>query len=380
MNSFHRHSALLIDRLPGETRAAWMNDDRLVRLDIERADRPSHLGAVHRGRVIALAKGIKAAFVDIGLDRPAFLELGRSTVTEGEALTVRVTRDAHADKGARVVRAPEAGGADAAPPTLISPAPDLLDRVLAEARQGDLAVTIDGAPAFAEVRARAADRALQRHDGAKALFEAVGVEEQIDAALSPRLKLAGGGAVSIESTSALIAVDIDGGGLPAAEINREALEEIARQIVLRRLAGQIVIDIIASGKAGAGNALAQLRAALADDPDSQVLGISGLGLIEMTRKRAGPSLSELLCDPCPSCGGRAVKSPATVGYAALRAAQAAGRSRPGRLGLKLAPPVAVALLGPLAPARAAVETRLGGALVLDPVPDRPIDRFELIEE
>ena len=85
---------LLISALTGETRAAWLEDDRLVDLVIQRADRPSRLGNLYHGRVTKVDKRLDAAFVEIGLSRAGLLPLSEAErgLSEGEAVIVKSRR------------------------------------------------------------------------------------------------------------------------------------------------------------------------------------------------------------------------------------------------------------------------------------------------
>ncbi len=99
---------ILVDHLPGETRAALIERGRLVELLLLHPDRQSRVGAVIRGRVTALRRDQGAAFVEIGADRAGFLSLrrGAKPPDEGEAVIVQVTKDAAGDKGAGLTDRP----------------------------------------------------------------------------------------------------------------------------------------------------------------------------------------------------------------------------------------------------------------------------------
>jgi len=110
--------------------------------------------------------------------------------------------------------------------------------------------------------------------------------------------------------------------------NLEAAQVIARQLRLRNIGGIVVIDFIDMDADEHRNAvLSELRKALARDRTHMTVdGFTGLGLIEMTRKRTRESLAQVLCEPCPTCGGRArLKTPQTVCYAILRDLQREAR-------------------------------------------------------
>jgi len=103
--------------------------------------------------------------------------------------------------------------------------------------------------------------------------------------------------------------------------NLEAAQVIARQLRLRNLGGIIIIDFIDMENADHRSAvLAELDKALARDRTRiTVNGFTGLGLVEMTRKRTRESLERVLCEACSTCGGRGViKTAQTVCYEILR--------------------------------------------------------------
>jgi ribonuclease G len=103
--------------------------------------------------------------------------------------------------------------------------------------------------------------------------------------------------------------------------NLEAAQAIARQLRLRNLGGIIVLDFIdMHSEQHRAAVLEELRRALARDRTRiTVNGFTALGLVEMTRKRTRESLAHVLCEPCPTCGGRGeVKSALTVCYEILR--------------------------------------------------------------
>ena len=107
----------------------------------------------------------------------------------------------------------------------------------------------------------------------------------------------------------------------ALKTNLEAARAIARQLRLRNLGGIIIIDFIdMEDEEHRGLVLKALERALAQDPaKNQVCEVSALGLVEMTRKRTRESLEHVLCEPCPTCEGRAsVKTAETVCFDVFR--------------------------------------------------------------
>ena len=146
------------------------------------------------------------------------------------------------------------------------------------------------------------------------LFERYFVTEQLRKALEPKVWLPSGGSLIIERTEALTVVDVNTGknvGKSSLEEtvlanNLEAAEELARQLRLRDIGGIIVVDFVDMEQAANRAKVAKrFREALARDKTrTQVLDISGLGLMEMTRKRSGEGLLESLSDICSDCSGR----------------------------------------------------------------------------
>ena len=161
-----------------------------------------------------------------------------------------------------------------------------------------------------------ADR-VEYYDPAKAklpLFERYYITEQLKKALEPKVWLPSGGSLIIEHTEALTVVDVNTGknvGKSSLEEtvlanNLEAADELARQLRLRDIGGIIVVDFVDMElAANRAQVTKRFRDALARDKTrTQVLDISGLGLVEMTRKRSGEGLLESLSDICGDCSGR----------------------------------------------------------------------------
>ena len=161
------------------------------------------------------------------------------------------------------------------------------------------------------------------------IFDAYGIEVEISRALGRRVWLKSGGYIVIEETEALTAVDVNTGkyvgkGNPEDTIlktNLEAVKEIAYQLRLRNIGGIIIIDFIDMEKEGGRERVFQtLKEALQKDrAKTNILRISELGLVEMTRKRTRENLSRILCETCPYCEGRGiVKSKTTLCFEIFR--------------------------------------------------------------
>ncbi len=387
---------LIVSALPGETRAAWLEDGRLCDLIILRDDKPAVAGNLYLGRVSALDKGLRAAFVEIGLDRPGLLPLDKAPkgLSEGDAVIVRVTREPGPDKGARLTARLKPGevvdpAGRAKPPALLRAADPVISAL--ERRDAPEEIVIDDPATFARVKAALGDRpemvARLRLDLDSApLFERAGVEAEIEALLEPRVALPSGAYLLIEPVQTLTAIDVntgrhDGRGAAARAVDLEAAVEIPRQLRLRNLSGLIVIDFLELGDGAARKRVTEaLKGALKDDPQpGRVQAMRPSGLVEMTRRRAGLAVHELLTGPCGLGGAGRVKDPVTLAFEALRAARRVASQAPGRKNsIASAPEVAAALEGPGRAARAAVEERLGRAIAVRPRPGHAA--FEIVLE
>jgi ribonuclease G len=409
---------------PGESRLALVRDGRLADLVLVRPELLA--GAVFLGRVVEVAPKLGAVFVDIGQDKPGFLQ-GKG-LTQGSVVLVQVKADAQGGKGCAltaevqlqgrclaytpfreglnisrklsdekrerllswlepvmeegegVVVRTHATTADqgelefeltqlradwadiqehantAKAPSLLY-RPDPLLRLLAD-NPGVARVLVDDPQLQAASRARFGGIVEIHKDGP--LFDLYDVEESIAAACDAVVPLQCGGRVTIEPTAALTAIDVDSGGANGTEANTQAVGVIARQLRLRNIAGQIVVDFVTAGGKGAlFKIVSALKQAVARDPvATHVIGVTPLGLVEMTRERKGPSLPELMAerDTSPTAD--------SVAFGALRLALKEARHRPGKaLALAVSPDVAAALHRRPA-ALAEAEDRLGRKLAI----------------
>lgn len=260
--------------------------------------------------------------------------------------------------------------ADAAAPALLVLPPDPIARALRDRDGGT--VVIDDPQAFraAEqlVRDRMPDRRgmLKRYDERMPVFEAYGVAEEVEGACDRVVTLEGGARLTIDPVEALTAIDVDSGagGRRVAEdailrTNRAVLPEIARQVRLRNLSGLIVVDFLRMRRKDARAQLVQsARRAFRNDPvQTDVLGITAAGLLELTRRRGAPPLHELLREPAGSFPAAGAETCAVL-RAVLRLNGA------GHPVADVAPAVLAALEGPFAVARAEVDRRMGQKLVV----------------
>ncbi|MBD65673.1 MAG: Rne/Rng family ribonuclease [Halobacteriovoraceae bacterium] len=169
----------------------------------------------------------------------------------------------------------------------------------------------------------------QLYDKGQPIFEYFNINVEIERALSNKVYLKSGGALNIDQTEALVSIDVNTGkfvGKRSLEetifkTNLEAVKEIAYQLRVRNCGGIIIIDFIDMEKEEHREQVysALLEALKKDRAKTNVLPISGLGLVEMTRKRTRDTLSRIMCEPCQYCEGTGrVKTVETVCYEILR--------------------------------------------------------------
>ena len=154
---------------------------------------------------------------------------------------------------------------------------------------------------------------VKRYRDDAPLFSRFQIEHQIESAYARTVNLPSGGAIVIDHTEALVSVDVNsarairGGDIEetATRTNLEAADEVARQMRLRDLGGLIVIDFIDMEESRNRREVEnRLRDALRQDRARVQFGtISKFGLMEMSRQRLRPALSEGASIPCPRCGG-----------------------------------------------------------------------------
>ncbi|TGE32013.1 Rne/Rng family ribonuclease [Desulfosporosinus sp. Sb-LF] len=403
---------VLQSRAKGMRAAVFENGDLMDVFEEEGGS--SHLvGNIYRGRVENVLPGMQAAFVDIGLDKNAFLYVGdavaarfdeddkpslvsqdriEQVVKPRQELLVQITKEPVGGKGARIsvnltlpgryvvllplvnyvgvsrkileneervrlrdlaaASKPEgmgvivrtlAVGVDGeeiaediaqlvekwrvlqpriphvSVPGLVHKDVDLISRLVRDWVDQDVEkITVDQnevalilRQALREIEHPAAKHILVAAE--KDLFGRYGVDDEIRKALRAKVWLKSGGYLVIQQTEALIVIDVNTGkyvGQRSLEetvvhTNLEAAREIARQLRLRNLGGIIVIDFIdMTSKEDQQRVIEVLETACArDKTKSQVLGLTQLGLVEMTRKKVGQTLAVRYTSPCPTCDG-----------------------------------------------------------------------------
>jgi ribonuclease E len=175
-------------------------------------------------------------------------------------------------------------------------------------------------------------------DPSQPLFAKYQVEAQLDGMLQPTVQLRSGGYLVINQTEALVAIDVNSGRSTrernveetALRTNLEAVDEVARQLRLRDLAGLIVIDLIDMEQKKHNSMVERrIKEALKNDRARiQVGHISHFGLLEMSRQRLRPSLAEASFILCPHCGGTGhVRSTENAAIHVLRGIEDEGSKR-----------------------------------------------------
>jgi ribonuclease G len=426
---------ILINVTPRETRVAMVENGVLQELFIERTSRRGLVGNIYRGKVVRVLPGMQAAFIDIGLERTAFLhasdivsraksangnsENGNGKVVDdivkllhqGQELLVQVVKDPLGSKGARLTThlsvaarflvympdedhigisqkiedeserqrlrdllgtlAEEMGGGGYIVRTVADGISDqelrsdvaFLHKLWQEIQErekicepaslvhGDLSlvmrtmrdqvdvgiekIRIDSRENFEKAKKFAckfipemAER-IEYYPGERPIFDLYGIEDEIQKALSRKVQLKSGGYLIVDQTEALTTIDVNTGAFVGRrnleetifKTNLEATLAIARQLRLRNLGGIIILDFIDMTDASHRE---QVMRALEknlerDKAKSHICEVSGLGLVEMTRKRTRESLEHILCEACPVCEGRgSVRTAETVCYEVFR--------------------------------------------------------------
>ncbi|HHW40608.1 MAG TPA: Rne/Rng family ribonuclease [Syntrophomonadaceae bacterium] len=440
-----------------ETKAAVLEDRRLVEVYLERSFQKRLAGNIYLGRIENVLPGMQAAFVNIGLERNAFLYVEdvhttpepadwgpvkrevslpiQNRIREGEEILVQVVKEPFGTKGARVttqltlpgryvvflpdydcvgvsrrigsekererlkslaeeVRIPGRGlivrtvaegvskeelqadvlalyelwkgiqekAARSSAPALIHRELELVSWVLRDLFGEDVDRLIVNDPETYE-KIMELLMALGPHLRGKVrlaetdVWEEYGLDQEIDRALRRKVWLRSGGYLVIDEAEALTVIDVNTGKYVGSKnfsetvfrTNLEAAQEIVRQIRLRNLGGIIIIDFIDMERAEhRGEILRRLEEELKKDKTrTYVLGLTQLGLVELTRKKVRPSLSSLLERPCPYCEGKGrVASEETVSMKACHDIRAlAEQTTAPAILVQVHPSVAAFLIG-----------------------------------
>ncbi|SHJ08755.1 RNAse G [Malonomonas rubra DSM 5091] len=434
---------LVISTTSHETRVALLEGGHIAELYIERERERGIVGNIYKGKVIRVLPGMQAAFVDIGLEKAAFLYVAdvldemeqvertiegedpgleqsdgselatlppiEDLLKEGQELLVQISKEPIGTKGARItshislpgrhlvymptvdhvgisrrieceeererlknvvesMREPGTGFIvrtvsegkseeelrgdmeflvglwddlssnidERKAPSLIHSDLDVTSKVLRDILTEEIQrIVVDNQEEYNKIVRfirtfmPKLNYCIELYDGDEPIFDAYGLEVEISRALGRKVWLKSGGSIIIEQTEALTAIDVNTGRYVGKhnledtilKTNLEALKEIAFQLRLRNIGGLIIIDFIDMEKeAHREKVHAALEEALKSDKNkTNILKISELGLVEMTRKRVRESIGRTLCEPCPYCEGKGyVKGQLTIIYEVLR--------------------------------------------------------------
>lgn len=221
------------------------------------------------------------------------------------------------------------------------------------------------------------------------LYQAYGVEAQLDSMFQPTVRLRSGGYIVINQTEALVAIDVNSGKATrehniedtALKTNLEAAEEIARQLRLRDLAGLIVIDFI-DMQEGRNNRHVEKRLKDSlkwDRARIQAGRISPFGLLEMSRQRLRSGMVEGSTVQCPHCEGRGlIRSVGSMALRVLRAVEEhCQRQKEASITLRLPPEIAIYILNHKRAQLSGIEDRYGVYIYIEAKPSLTASTYEI---
>jgi ribonuclease G len=395
-----------------ENRIAIMEDGKLVEIFIAREER--QIGSIYKGKVANVLPGMQAAFVDIGLERNAFLCMDdavsrihleeevddfrtlsiKDILKVNQETLVQIVKESIGTKGARVTthltlpgrflvlvptanyigisrRIEEEKERDRLKSTVDSIKPRNFGLIIRTAAEGKSREDLEKdlqfllrlwekiqdnsqkkkAPAIVhseltlvykiirDVFTQEVDRLIidspveyekimelmdiiaphlkgriRLYMERNPLFQAYGVDAEIDKALRRKVWLESGGYIIIDKTEALTVIDVNTGKYigrnslaeTILRTNLEAVDEITRQMRLRDIGGILILDFIDMERMDDRNKVmkAFAEALKHDRTKTHIVGLTELGLVQITRKRVNKDLDELLRTPCTYCGGK----------------------------------------------------------------------------
>jgi len=229
------------------------------------------------------------------------------------------------------------------------------------------------------------------YEDEESIFDAYNLEVDIQRALKRKVWLKCGGYIVIEITEALVAIDVNTGRYvgkrnfeeTVLRTNLEAVKEIAYQIRLRNLGGIIILDFIdMEAKADQEKVYNAMKESLKrDKAKTNVLPMSDMGLIQMTRKRVVRSLPRMLYEPCFYCEGEGMLlSRQSICYNIFRQITRQTRDEGGnRIDLRVNPVIADLLLGEESGLVASLETQTGRQIGIYPMPAYHLEQYDIME-
>ena len=221
-------------------------------------------------------------------------------------------------------------------PSLIHREADLVERVIRDYLTEETATLVVDHPElfhrarrFCQVYLPGQKIDIQLYRAQTPLFEKYNIEKEIEKTFQKNVPLKSGSYLVIEQTEGLVAIDVNTGKFTGRrnleetvyQTNLEAAWEVARQLRLRDVGGIVVIDFIDMERAEHRRNLFRTfkEAVKKDRAKTNIIQISELGLVEMTRQRVRPSLESAVYDACPYCEGKGmVKSETTMSIQSIK--------------------------------------------------------------
>lgn len=233
---------------------------------------------------------------------------------------------------------------------------------------------------------------LNLYDGAAAIFDQYGIELELSRALGRKVWLKSGGYIVIDHTEALVVIDVNTGKFVGKrnqeetilKTNLEAVKEIVYQLRLRNMGGIVIIDFIDMEREDSRErVLATLEHSLKDDRSrTHIVGMSKLGLVQMTRKRTRENLANTLGEACFYCEGKGfIKSATTLCYEIFREIKrlsADPTTRARKFLVTVHPRVADLLMSEEAASVEYLEKELGKSIVVKVDPNVHQEHFDLL--
>ena len=381
-------------------RVALVDGKTLEEFSVEHSSRTGIVGNIYKGKVENVLSGMKAVFVNIGLDKNGFLHVedelvnpgvtGQNdgkpiNVSAGDMIMCQVEKDSFGTKGPRlttditlpgyylvftpmsnyigvsrkienperrqyledlvksqcppnagfIVRSASHKASDdeikreidqlvslwdrivkayqsASPTALVFQEAELLERAIRDTLAEDIDKVIVNDKTIASLLENEVGGAtVECYEGERNIFKHFGVDGQINSLFERRVNLKSGGYLVIDKTEALTVIDVNTGKFVGGQdledtvykTNLESAEEIARQLRLRNIGGIVVIDFIdMADKNHKADVVGKLKECLKKDSKrTSAVEMTGLGLVQLTRKKTSLPIAEFMLDECGDC-------------------------------------------------------------------------------
>ncbi len=469
-----------------ENRISVLEDGKVMEIFIAREER--QIGSIYKGKVANVLPGMQAAFVDIGLERNAFLCMDdavsriqleedvdirslsiKDVLKVGQETLVQIVKESIGTKGARVtthitlpgrflVLIPTAnyvgvsrriedekererlkntverikprnfgiiirtaaegkhkdelekdfqfllklwdkiqdGAQKKAAPSMIHSELTIVYKVIRDVFTQDVDRLIIDSPVeyekildLMDIIAPHLKSRIRLYHERNPLFQAYGVEAEIDKSLRRKVWLESGGYIIIDKSEALTSIDVNTGKYigrtslaeTILKTNLEAVDEITRQVRLRDIGGILILDFIDMERQDDRNKVmrALSEALKRDRTKTHIVGLTELGLVQVTRKRVNKDLDELLRVQCPYCGGKGrVLSDDTICIKATREIQnVAEDPKVEALLVKVHPRIGMKLLGWEGEDLEQLEKEIGKPIYLRVNPRMHVERIDI---